>query len=266
MNTDRQIDIMGIINVNDDSYFSQSRCPSVEQALSLAARYVREGAAILDIGACSTRPGSLPVGADVEWERLKPVLKAVRESFPDVRISVDTYWADVVRKTYDLIGDFIVNDISAGEDDPAMLPVVGSLGLEYVAMHKRGNPMTMQDLTQYEDVVGEVAGYFDAFALKAGECGIARWILDPGFGFAKTVEQNFEMLRRLGEFVRPGKRVLVGISRKSFIYKTLGSTPEDSLPATQALHLQALLNGADILRVHDVAEAMQVVAMYRHLA
>ncbi|MBR4298709.1 MAG: dihydropteroate synthase [Bacteroidales bacterium] len=266
MDTDRQIDIMGIINVNDDSYFSQSRCPSVEQALSLAARYVREGAAILDIGACSTRPGSLPVGADVEWERLKPVLKAVRESFPDVRISVDTYWADVVRKTYDLIGDFIVNDISAGEDDPAMLPVVGSLGLEYVAMHKRGNPMTMHNLTQYEDVVGEVDGYFDAFALKAGECGIARWILDPGFGFAKTVEQNFEMLRRLGELVRPGKRVLVGISRKSFIYKTLGSTPEDSLPATQALHLQALLNGADILRVHDVAEAMQIVTMYRRLA
>lgn len=266
MNTDRQIDIMGIINVNDDSYFSQSRCPSVEQALSLAARYVREGAAILDIGACSTRPGSLPVGADVEWERLKPVLKAVRESFPDVRISVDTYWADLVRKTYDLIGDFIVNDISAGEEDPAMLPVVGSLGLEYVAMHKRGNPVTMQDLTQYEDVVGEVAAYFDDFALKAEECGIGRWILDPGFGFAKTADQNFEMLRRLGEFVRPDKRVLVGISRKSFIYKTLGSTPEDSLPATQALHLQALLNGADILRVHDVAEAMQVVAMYRHLA
>jgi dihydropteroate synthase len=266
MDTDRQIDIMGIINVNDDSYFSQSRCPSLEQALSLAARHVAEGASILDIGACSTRPGSLPVGADVEWERLKPVLKAVRDSFPDVRISVDTYWSDVVRKAYDLIGDFIVNDISAGEDDPAMLPVVGSLGLEYVAMHKRGNPVTMQDLTQYEDVVGEVAAYFDDFALKAEECGIGRWILDPGFGFAKTADLNFEMLRRLGEFVHPGRKILVGVSRKSFIYKTLGTTPEGSLSATQALHLLSLMNGADILRVHDVAEAMQIVTMYRRLA
>ena len=266
MNTDRQIDIMGIINVNDDSYFSQSRCPSCEQALSLAARYVAEGATMLDIGACSTRPGSLPVGADVEWERLKPVLKAVRDSFPDVRISVDTYWSDVVKKTYDLIGDFVVNDISAGEDDPLMLPLVGALGLEYVAMHKRGNPMTMQMLTEYEDVVRDVAGYFDSFAFKAGEHGIDRWILDPGFGFAKTAEQNFEMLRRLGEFARPGRKILVGISRKSFIYKTLGTSPEECLSATQALHLQSLMNGADILRVHDVAETARIVSLYRHLA
>lgn len=265
MNTDRHIDIMGIVNMTDDSYFAQSRCSAIDQAVARVGRMLDEGATIIDIGACSTRPGSLPVGAEEEWRRLEPVLKAIKTAYPDVRLSIDTYWSEVVRKTYGLIGDFIVNDISAGEDDPAMLPLVGHLGLTYVAMHKRGTPVVMQSLTDYSDVVGEVLSYFKFFAEKAFQNEISDWILDPGFGFAKTVLQNYELLARLDEFKTVGRPLLVGVSRKSMIYKHFNISPEESLPATQALHLRALQLGADILRVHDVAEATRTIALYRML-
>ncbi len=259
---------MGIVNLTDDSYFADSRCPSVPEALALAARHVREGADILDIGACSSRPGSVPVGPDEEWRRLKPALKAVRHEFPSVRISVDTCLASVVENVYDLIGDFIVNDISAGEDDSEMLPTVGRLGLTYIAMHKRGTPQTMQSMTDYEDVTEEVVRYFKEFAAKAEANGIEDWIIDPGFGFAKTLDQNYELLRNLGRLhAVPGNRkILVGVSRKSMIYKALGITPGESLPATQTVHLAALQNGADILRVHDVAEAVRTLLLYEKLS
>ena len=267
MNKNRQIDIMGIVNLTDDSYFSASRCASPSQAVKLASRLVDEGASILDFGACSTRPGAEPVGAGEEWRRLRPALETVRKEFPDVRISVDTYWSDVVRRAYDAIGVFIVNDISAGEDDPQMLPLVGRLGLTYVAMHKRGTPQTMQSMTDYEDVTSEVADYFSDFSDRAGQSGVRDWILDPGFGFAKTLEQNYQLMRDLSRFKAsfPSRKLLVGVSRKSMVYRLLGITPEESLPATQALHLHALQNGADILRVHDVAQAAQTVSLYRML-
>ena len=267
MNKNRQIDIMGIVNLTDDSYFSASRCASPSQAVALASRLVDEGASILDFGACSTRPGAEAVGAEEEWRRLRPALESVRKEFPDVRISVDTYWSDVVRRAYDAIGDFIVNDISAGEDDPQMLPLVGRLGLTYVAMHKRGTPQTMQSMTDYEDVTSEVAGYFSDFAERAEQAGVRDWILDPGFGFAKTLEQNYQLMRDLSRFKAsfPSRKLLVGVSRKSMVYRLLGITPEESLPATQVLHLHALQNGADILRVHDVEQAVQTVSLYRML-
>ncbi len=265
MNKDRHIDIMGIVNLTDDSYFAPSRCAAVEQAVSRVGQMLEEGATIIDIGACSTRPGSVPVGPQEEWSRLEPVLKAVRSAYPDARVSIDTYWADVVSRVYNLIGDFIVNDISAGEDDPDMLPVVGGLGLTYVAMHKRGTPQVMQMLTDYADVVGDVLTYFTQFAEKALQFEIKDWILDPGFGFAKTLAQNYEMLSRLDEFKAPGRPLLVGVSRKSMIYKALNISPEESLPATQVLHMQALMLGADILRVHDVAETVRTIALYRLL-
>ncbi|MBO7192147.1 MAG: dihydropteroate synthase [Bacteroidales bacterium] len=286
----RQIDIMGIVNLTDDSYFTESRCADPTAALRRIERMVEDGADIIDLGACSTRPGSLPVGEEEEWRRLHAVLPLIRAHFPDVRISVDTYFSSVVEKTYDLIGDFIVNDISAGEDDPDMLPTVGRLGLEYVAMHKRGTPQTMQSMTDYGDVVAEVIGYFQDFATKAHENGIKNWILDPGFGFAKTIEQNYCLLSHLCDIIDGVKeipeqvgndggtslrdaseswqspsRILVGISRKSMIYKLLGITPEDSLSATQALHMAALMGGADILRVHDVKEAKQTATLYHAL-
>ena len=267
MNKNRQIDIMGIVNLTDDSYFSASRCASPSQAVTLASQMIEEGATILDFGACSTRPGAEAVGAEEEWRRLKPALEAVRKEFPDVRISVDTYWSDVVRKAYDAIGDFIVNDISSGEDDPQMLPLVGRLGLTYVAMHKRGTPQTMQSMTDYEDVTAAVTDYFSDFAERAEQAGVRDWILDPGFGFAKTLEQNYQLMRDLSRFkvAFPSQKLLVGVSRKSMVYRLLEITPEESLPATQVLHLHALQNGADILRVHDVAQAVQTVSLYRML-
>ena len=259
----REIKIMGIVNLTDDSYYASSRCLEVSSALGRIGTMISEGADIIDIGACSTRPGSLPVGEEEEWNRLKPVLLAVRKEYPSVTISIDTYWSSVVRKAYDLTGSFIVNDISAGEDDPAMLETVGRLGLTYVAMHKRGNPVTMQSMTDYEDVTGAVVRYFDDFAVKASQAGISDWILDPGFGFAKTIDQNYELLRNLSRFKSIGRPVLVGVSRKSMVYKKFGITPEEALPATQVLHLHALSSGADILRVHDVAEARRTVEIYR---
>ncbi len=256
---------MGIVNLTDDSYFAQSRCSDVDAAVEKVGRMLAEGATIIDIGACSTRPGSLPVGADEEWRRLEPVLKAVKGKYPDARISIDTYWSGVVGKAYDLIGEFIVNDISAGEDDVDMLPLVGRLGLTYIAMHKRGTPENMQFLTDYDDVVDDVVEYFRQFSHKASSFGIKSWILDPGFGFAKDVVQNYEMLARLDEFRNLEAPVLVGVSRKSMIYRKFGITPEEALPATQVLHMKALQLGADIFRVHDVAEIVRTVALYRIL-
>ena len=268
MGKDRQIDVMGIVNLTDDSFYEGSRCVGVDAAVSRIGAMLEEGADIIDLGACSTRPGSLPVGEKEEWARLEPVLKAARAAFPDARFSIDTYWASVVRNAYDLIGDFIVNDISAGEDDPMMLPVVGEFGLTYIAMHKRGTPESMQGLSDYSDVVEDVKAYFEEFSEKAEHYGIRNWVLDPGIGFAKTIEQNYELLRRLDAFkeLADSPRILIGVSRKSLIYKYFNISPAESLPATQVLGYAALTKGADILRVHDVAEAVRTVALYRMLA
>ena len=277
---------MGIVNLTDDSYYAASRClddKPLSTAMQRISMLLDEGADIIDIGACSTRPGSVAVGEAEEWNRIEPLLRELcaKDSFP--HISIDTYHASVIRNAYELIASvrgeesareyLIVNDISAGEDDPEMLPLVGRLGLSYIAMHKRGNSRTMQGLCDYDDVVSEVKAYFEDFARKAEEYGISDWILDPGFGFAKTIEQNYELLGALSAFSSCGlsessatkRGVLVGVSRKSMIYKKFGITPEEALPATQVLHLKALQSGADILRVHDVAEAARTLALYRLL-
>lgn len=286
MDIQRKIDIMGIVNLTDDSYFADSRCLSSsaldktsENAVTRAGKLISEGATIIDIGACSTRPGSEPVGEQVEWERIAPSLSALLLAFPGVRISIDTWWASVIEKAFvamaAVIGEektretLIVNDISAGEDDTAMLPLVGEMGLEYIAMHKRGNSKTMQSLCNYGNVTEEVLRYFEAFSQKASGYGIRRWVLDPGFGFAKTPDQNYQLLREMdlltGRFSSEGIKTLVGVSRKSMIYKLFNITPEESLAQTQVLHLKALQCGADILRVHDAAEAARTVELYRRL-
>lgn len=245
---------MGILNLNGDSFYAPSR---------YGMSVLEEGPDIVDIGAVSTRPGAGEVSEADEWSRLKPVLRTLG---PGVAVSIDTTRAAIVERACDLLGrPVIVNDISAGEDDPDMLSVVGRLGLGYVAMHKRGTPATMQSLCQYGDVVEDVLEYFRGFAQKAEENGISDWILDPGFGFAKTVEQNYMLMEGLERFSELGRPLLVGISRKSFIYKPLGLDPERALTATQVLHLAALERGADLLRVHDVAAARQTVALYRML-
>ena len=271
MDINRHIDIMGIVNINDDSFFGGSRCPDVTSAMKRVEAMVAEGATIIDFGACSTRPGSEGIGADEEWRRLEPVLNEMKRQFPEVRLSVDTYWADVVQKVYQSFGDFIVNDISAGEDDPQMLPTVGRLGLQYVAMHKRGTPEVMQGNTSYNNLLEDILEYFKIFSKKAEKFGIYNWILDPGFGFSKTIHQNYNLLKGISCFKRITTsdhmpvRILVGVSRKSMIYKPFGISPEASLPSTQVLHFYALQNGADVLRVHDVAEAKRTIELYKIL-
>lgn len=238
--------IMGIINLTPDSFFPDSRC-SVQDAAARIARMLDDGADIIDIGAVSTRPGAGDVGTEEEWRRLSPVLPMLE----GVRFSVDTTSAEIVRRVFREAGPFIVNDISAGEDDPEMLPAVAGLGLEYVAMHKRGNPRTMDSLCSYpRGVVAELAGYFQNFADRAEALGIRNWVLDPGFGFAKTEEQNLELLERLGEFKAFGRPILVGIADKRFTHGE-----------TEKYHRIALRNGADILRVHDVAAAKKLAVM-----
>ena len=276
MERTRKIEVMGIVNITDDSYFAESRCldgQSVDKAVERTGRLLEEGADIIDIGACSTRSGALQIGPDEEWRRLEPVLRALSGEFPSARISIDTYWSSVVERAYGLIGSFTVNDISAGEDDPKMLPLVGKLGLPYIAMHKKGTPGTMQSLCSYppshreglSDVSCAVSDYFDAFALRAKKYGITDWVMDPGFGFAKDLEQNWTLMREMDKILKPGHKTLVGVSRKSMIYRMFGITPEESLPATQALHMAALDKGADILRVHDVAEAVRTVRIWSKL-
>ena len=277
----QKIHIMGILNLTPDSFYAGSRVAGAD-ALSHARRMWADGADVVDLGACSTRPGAPQPSLEEEWARLEPVLLEMagyalsgdsgplplsgggqapgREFLP---ISIDTYRAEIVQRAYGLIGPFLVNDISAGGMDPEMLETVGRLGLPYVAMHMRGTPENMQGLTDYDDVVEEVLRYFRNFGAKAADAGIREWILDPGFGFAKTVEQNYELLRRLREITQAFERpVLVGLSRKSMIYKVLGITPEEAMPATQTLNMLALERGATWLRVHDVAPAVHTARLY----
>lgn len=257
----KQVKIMGIININKDSFYSGSRAITDSEIKNRLEKLINEGADIIDFGACSTRPGSTPISAAEEWAALSPALKIFKEHYPKMPFSVDTFRADIMKRCYDQAGEYIVNDISAGEDDAQMLSEVGKLGLEYIAMHKRGTPETMQSLCQYDDVTLDVIQYFKDFAHRAIDNGIDNWILDPGFGFAKTIEQNYEMLNRLEEFHELKKPLLVGISRKSFIYKPLGVTAENplTLEKNSELHKIAIEKGADILRVHDVAAAKSLL-------
>ncbi|MFA5850390.1 MAG: dihydropteroate synthase [Bacteroidales bacterium] len=264
--------VMGIINLSADSFYSESRCTTDEQFTKRFEQMLKDGADIIDLGACSTKPGLKSISAEEEWELLKPALKRVLRDYPSSEISIDTFRAEIVERSYDFVGDFMVNDISAGEDDKEMLETVARLELPYIAMHKKGTPDTMQTLCQYNNVVEEIREYFLEFLPKAEATGIKKIIIDPGFGFAKNIDQNYEILTGLkrlkiisgtdGDFYP----VLVGISRKSMIYRFLDISPEDSLTATTAIHLQALINGADILRVHDVKEAKQIVKIFHKIS
>ena len=269
--TDIRAKVMGIININGESFYGASRHLGVEDVEKNFLRMIEEGADIIDFGACSTRPGSTPVTEEQEWEYLEKPLEKIAEvnserfckGQPVPEISIDTFRSEIVRRACDILGPIIVNDISAGEDDPQMLSTVGELGLTFIAMHKRGTPDTMQSLTDYpKGVVSEVKRYFEEFAEKALKHDIEDWILDPGFGFAKTVEQNYELLEGMDELKSLDRPILAGLSRKSMIYKLLCITPEDSLPATCVLNYRALQKGATILRVHDVKEAVQTVKLF----
>lgn len=272
MKMQNNIQVMGIVNITSDSFFPGSRmigpdgCIDFDKIRATVQQMLRSGVDILDVGACSTRPGSKSIDAESEWERLKVALPVIRNAAPETPISVDTFNSSVVEKVYDLIGPFIVNDISAGTIDGRMLTVVGRLGLPYVAMHMRGTPETMATLTDYPNgVVAEVLQFFQDFAAKADKAGIKDWYLDPGFGFAKTIEQNYELLNHMDVLQQLGRPILVGLSRKSMVYRLLGQKPEDTLASTQALNMVALERGATVLRVHDVQDARNTISIYKKL-
>jgi len=252
--------VMGIINSTSDSFYEGSRFPAHETALKEAEKMLHEGADIIDIGGQSSRPGAKQVGVDVELDRVIPAIEKVHQQFPDAIISIDTYHAHVALEAISA-GASIVNDISAGNLDRGMIPAIGKMDVPYICMHMKGDPQTMQQFASYENIHSELLDYFIA---KKNECigaGIKDLIIDPGFGFAKTMEQNFVLLNKLEVFSILGCPMLVGLSRKSTIYKTLGVNAEQALNGTTVLNTIALMKGASILRVHDVKEAKEAVLL-----
>lgn len=256
--------VMGILNITPDSFFTGSRVDT-GQSVETAGKMLTDGATFLDVGGYSTRPGAAEVSLTEEADRVLPVIEAILTDFPDALISVDTFRASVARQAVGA-GACLVNDVSGGTLDAAMFETVASLpGVPYVLMHLRGNPQTMQSLAVYQNVVTEV---IDELAIRLAELralGVHDVILDPGFGFAKTPAQNFGLLRNLDAFSQFDEPVLVGLSRKTTIWKTLGITADEALNGTTVLNTAALLKGASILRVHDVREAVEAVKLTRHL-
>ncbi len=306
---------MGIININRESFFAESRVEDAADVIAQINKMLEAGADIIDIGACSTRPGSTPVTMEQEWSYLEAPLKELARVIKErdctilskssldkisntrYALSVDTFHAEIVKRVYETIGEFTVNDISAGEgaDDTnsnvnvedknesieynnlckksQMLKYVGEKNLPYIAMHKRGTPSTMQQMCNYPNgVVNEVIEYFKSFEKKAAEYGIKEYVVDPGLGFAKTLEQNYQLLNGISKIKEALKeqcgterKILIGLSRKGMIWRLLNITPGESLPGTVALNLQALQLGADIIRVHDVTEGTHTVKMWEAL-
>lgn len=252
--------IMGIINATPDSFFEGSRKQTSIDILQQAEEMLNAGADILDIGGQSTRPGSVPVTGEEEIKRVIPGIEAIHQRFPEAFISIDTYYASVAKKAVEA-GASIINDVSAGSLDESMIATVVSLQTPYVLMHMQGIPQTMQAAPHYENVTKEVLDFFIHKTDELRKAGIRDLIIDPGFGFGKTIGHNFELLRHLKLFSILDAPVLVGISRKSTVYKTLGITVEESLNGTTVLNTIALMNGASILRVHDVKEAKEAVQL-----
>ncbi len=256
--------VMGIINVTPDSFFEGHSPLGLEGIVTLAGKMIDDGAIILDIGGQSTRPGSERIKADREIDRVVPVIEAILSKYPDTIISIDTYQSRVAEIAVNA-GASIVNDISAGEMDKEMIGMVASLHVPYICMHMKGTPETMQKDIHYENVVKEVLDYFIYKIAACKAAGILDIIVDPGFGFGKTIAHNFQLLKQLEIFKLLEKPILVGISRKSTIYKTLGISANEALNGTTVLNTIALLNGAAILRVHDVKEAKEAIALISSL-
>jgi len=252
--------VMGILNITPDSFYDGGTLHSEVEVLRQAEKMLKEGATFLDVGGYSSRPHAEEVSEKEELERVLPTIKALIKHFPEALISIDTFRSEVAKKAVEA-GAVMVNDISAGNLDPKMMATVASLQVPYVMMHMKGSPQTMASLSHYENITKEVLYYFSEKLAKARALGLNDVIADPGFGFAKTRQQNFELLSHLELFKILEVPLLVGISRKSMIYKTLQSTPQEALNGTTALHSVALLKGASLLRVHDVKEAIECITL-----
>lgn len=254
--------VMAIINITPDSFYVLSRVDSELSILSRASMALEQGAAILDIGAYSSRPNAANVSEEEEWSRLQQALKVIRREFPQAILSVDTFRANIARHAVEEFGVQIINDISGGELDPQMFATVAQVHAAYILMHTKGTPQTMQSLAHYDNILSEIVHYFETHIHQLHQLGVTDIILDPGFGFAKTVEQNYELLHKMSALQLFQLPILVGVSRKSMIYKPLGCTPDEALNGTTALHILALQQGATFLRVHDVKPAMEAIHLF----
>lgn len=257
--------IMGILNLTPDSFFEGSRVSQEEKMiLDAAEKMISDGADFLDLGGYSTRAGALDISTEEEIQRVAPAISLIKREFPEILISVDTFRSEVAKHAVESGAD-LINDISAGNLDSQMLATAAQLNVPYIAMHMKGTPQTMQEETIYQDLIPEILYYFSQKLEQFRKLGIKDVIIDPGFGFAKTREQNFQLLRDLKCFQRLGFPILAGVSRKSMIYKTLQINPSEALNGTTALNMFALSQGANILRVHDVKEAKETVTLFEQL-
>ena len=257
--------VMGILNVTPDSFYAASRTQAEEDIRRRVRQIVAEGGQMIDVGAYSSRPGADDVSPQEELERLRHGMKVVRDEAPDIPVSIDTFRADVAKAAVEELGADIINDISGGELDKAMFPTVAKLGVPYILMHMKGTPQTMQQAPHYDDLLKEVMLYFAERVQRLRDLGQKDIILDPGYGFAKTLDHNYELLRHQEMLQVFGLPILVGISRKSMIYRLLDCTPDEALNGTSVLHTVALQKGANILRVHDVRAATEVVRLYQKI-
>lgn len=253
--------VMGILNLTPDSFFGGSRMQTAEQVVGRIEQLRNEGADMVDVGACSTRPGASQPTLQEEMERLRKGLSLIREVWPEAVLSVDTYRSQVARMCVEEFGVAIINDISAGQMDDGMFPAIAQLGVPYVMTHMQGTPETMQQHPHYQHILKEVCLFFAKRIDALRKLGAKDIILDPGFGFGKTLEHNYQLLANLHELNLFDLPVLVGVSRKSMVYKLLETTPDEALNGTTSLHTIALLKGANILRVHDVKEARQAITI-----
>jgi dihydropteroate synthase len=256
--------VMGILNLTTDSFYSNSRTSSVTEALQKTEKMLSEGATFIDIGAYSSRPGAADVSAAEESDKIVAVVEAILKAYPEALISIDTFRAQVAREAVHA-GAHLINDISGGNMDEAMFETVADLNVPYIMMHMKGNPQTMQQQTNYQDMMLEISGYFAAKVVQLQKMGVKDLILDPGFGFAKTLDQNYLLLQQMQQLDIFELPVLVGFSRKSMIYKFLGGEPENALNGTTVLNTIALLKGAGILRVHDVKAAAESIALVQKM-
>ena len=256
--------IMGILNITPDSFYEASRHSSIETALAQTELFIQQGATLIDIGAQSTRPGANMEGAEIETERLIPIVKAISEKYPQQLISVDTFYASVAEAALEA-GAHIINDISCASIDENILSVVAKYNAGYIGMHLTGGIDTMHKVEPREDIMESIISYFEAKKKLLARYEVHDWVIDPGFGFGKTVEENFTIIRKLDTLKQLGLPILLGASRKSSLYKTLGIESKDALNATTVANTVALLNGANILRVHDVKEANEIIQLLPYL-
>ena len=256
--------VMGVLNITPDSFYDGGRYKDAKSILNQTEKLISEGATFLDIGAYSSRPGADFISENEELKRIVPVVELIQKNNPDVLISIDSFRAKVIRECVSA-GAVISNDISAGKLDPDMIKTVGELGVPYIMMHMRGTPQTMKNHTTYQHLINEIYAYFSKQIELARQHNITDIIIDPGFGFAKTLAQNYELLNQMEFFKNLNCPILTGVSRKSMIYKVLGCTADEALNGTTALNMVALMNGACILRVHDVKEAVECIKLFNQL-